>query len=511
MESPVQTIGSLMQMRGQVAEVAYKQAQAEQARQNALDIKAQADQRNRDLADQNTIQEMLKDPSAAPLLAKGDTSPLNGKVSPVNQQKFAENQLGVIAKHATVDTSTLENRSKALDLLTKGLASFRVNPDLDTTNSQLPGFIQQHIKDGTFQMAGIDPSQLQQQFSSLDQLDHAEAGLGLLKGVTDAALATKKEQAGITETTAKGNQAQADADMKAFELDLMKKNVAGGQGQGYESSVAGLIDKTKYPDAYTHALAAANNAASGADVRVPGAANKAAAEAVKDIYEKEVMPYLPSTVKGKADSAAAIANAEIPSRVSAAVAVEKAKIPLEMSMRQQTAGATEYEKSLASLSSAAADASRIHNLIQAAQSGNKAAPGLIPLAELRQYVNRVNQSELRNVQGAGSLADKVEGWVTGHTEGQPIPPDILQATDQLASLQLQNAEQKHVGEVSAVNTARGTSFKAKKAADLGFSPIGSGNSAGGGVPTPKSQAEYNAIPKGGKFMKPNDSKVYIKQ
>ena len=51
-------------------------------------------------------------------------------------------------------------------------------------------------------------------------------------------------------------------------------------------------------------------------------------------------------------------------------------------------------------SGAAADASRIHNLIQAAQSGNKAAPGLIPLAELRQYVNRVNQSELRNVQGA---------------------------------------------------------------------------------------------------------------
>jgi hypothetical protein len=35
--------------------------------------------------------------------------------------------------------------------------------------------------------------------------------------------------------------------------------------------------------------------------------------------------------------------------------------------------------------------------------------------------------------------------------------------------------------------------------------------AGSGAPIPKTQAEYDALPKGAKFMKPNDQKVYVKQ
>jgi hypothetical protein len=35
--------------------------------------------------------------------------------------------------------------------------------------------------------------------------------------------------------------------------------------------------------------------------------------------------------------------------------------------------------------------------------------------------------------------------------------------------------------------------------------------AGGAIPTPKSQAEFDALPKGARFNKPNDPKVYVKQ
>ena len=148
--NPVQTIGSLMQMRGQVAEVAYKQALGAQAQQNALDIQAQAQQRNRDLADQNTIQEAMKDPDTAAAIAGGDLTSLNGKIQPKTYESLNAN---VIAHHAALATATktdLENRSAALGTIADTAAGLKQLGDPAKINAALPAAIQQLARNFRF-------------------------------------------------------------------------------------------------------------------------------------------------------------------------------------------------------------------------------------------------------------------------------------------------------------------------------------------------------------------------
>jgi hypothetical protein len=262
-----------------------------------------------------------------------------------------------------------------------------------------------------------------------------------------------------------------------------------------EDKVAGIIDPQKYPNEYAAYLSQYKSAVKLED---------------KTAVLKEA--------QGEMSKIREATNPEIRAgKVADAVAIAKGTNPIIQGRELTVAGANrqaaehvtaegEYEKSLVDLNNSVSEAGRLHNLISAAQGGNMAAPGVIPIAELRGFVNRVNQTELRNVSSnAGSLADRIEGWVKGATEGQPIPPEILRATDELASLQVNQAEEKHAGSVKSINTARHENFTPLKASDLGYRPTTAI------VPTPKTQAEYNALPKGASFKKPNDSKVYIKQ
>ncbi len=261
-----------------------------------------------------------------------------------------------------------------------------------------------------------------------------------------------------------------------------------------EQKVGGIVDPQKYPKEYAAYLSQYNSA-----VKLDQKA------AVLTKAQEEMSKIREAT------------NPEIRAgKVAEAVAVAQGTNPIIQGRELTVAGANraaaehvtaegEYEKSLMGLSTAAADAARIHNLISAAQGGNKAAPGLIPIAELRTFISRPNIAELRSVGGAGSLVDKIEGWVSGKTEGEPIPPDILKATDDLAGLAVDQANQKHAGEVTAINTARREHFQPKKASDLGY------QAPGVGIPTPTTQSAYDALVKGAQFHKPNDPKVYIKQ
>lgn len=89
------------------------------------------------------------------------------------------------------------------------------------------------------------------------------------------------------------------------------------------------------------------------------------------------------------------------------------------------------------------DARQLRDFIAAAQSGNKSAPGMIPIEQVRSLVNRVNRTELESVSsGAGSALDKVQGFWGKWTAGQPIPLDILNDSAKLAQLQERNALQK---------------------------------------------------------------------
>jgi hypothetical protein len=75
-------------------------------------------------------------------------------------------------------------------------------------------------------------------------------------------------------------------------------------------------------------------------------------------------------------------------------------------------------------------------------------------------VNRVNAAELKAVGShAGSLKDQIEGWVKGKTEGQPIPPAILNATRELADLQEKAARHNYENKVLITNSTYGSKVK----------------------------------------------------
>jgi hypothetical protein len=507
--SPLQTISGLMSLRGDIANLALKQEQTRQAQQQTQLINAEQQQKNRDLADQNTIQDLMKDPTIGPQIAGGDTSPLLGKIQPKTLEALNTNLSALHAQKATIAETDLKNSGVALGRLTQALSGLQTTfgDDVGKINEALPSTIASLDAQGVFKDAGIDVSTLPKAISSPDDLRRMEAHLGVAQAINDKALEIK----GIQTKQAQESAAAHEATAKAAHEEIVNKLIQGA-GQipttgvhPIDQILPATLDKT----GNTAAHAAYDEA-----MKMPPDENgrRPLAEKILEMASEHAAALSPqkraAEVQTKVDEEKALAplkeQQEIAARVGVAQAMNTAGPELAgVPIADRDKVRTDYQKSLTELATTASDANRIHGLITAAQGGNKAAPAVIPLAELRGFVNRVNQSELKSVTGAGSLIDKVQGWVQGKTEGQPIPPDILKATDDLAALQVENAQQKHAGEVQAINIARGAKLPAKKASDLGFAPIG--------VTTPASQAEFDALPKGAHFKKPGDTKEYIKQ
>jgi hypothetical protein len=460
-----------MALRGGLADYALKQQQIQQSQANTADIQAQAQQRQKDLGDQNTLQQMLADPDHPEYATKagqGDFSFTNGILQPKTTQALNENAAKL---HQTLLTNTKQQNDIAATALKKlqdgvnGLYDIGKNPDgsfnAAAVNEQLPNFIQEGMKDGLFKDAGITPPSTAA-VQSQDDLDKVSASLRMLGAAREHVSGLQKEQAATAASTASAGKdvadaakANADAAFSNFKLNIAKNGMQPG---AIESTADSLADRSKFPEANNAMRVAGRMASASGDP-------EKVQQAMSAIYDKMVVPNLASTAQGAAQKAKAEAQATAPIHQAEAVAVANAN----RAGAEHVAAQGDYEKSIKDLNTSAADAQRLHNLIAAAQGGNKAAPALVPIAELRGFLNRINQTELRSVSSqAGSYADRVEGFLKGATEGQPVPPDILQATDQLASLQTQQAEQKHAGEVTAINLARNEKLQPVTAVQLGY-------------------------------------------
>lgn len=496
--SPVQTIGALMQLKGQTAEIALRQAQAEQAKQVAADDAFKAEQARRDQADQNTLQEAMSNPDIAPKIARGDLSDLYGKVQDKTLTAKAKAIQDYHKEQATLDTTTLTNRNSAYKELASsvtGLNSF--GDDIGKINQALPELVQNLTQQGVFKNAGIDPNSVPKSISSVDDLKKWEASVGALQAVNDKALEIKGVQTKQAEEEANAAKAKAETEHQ----NLINKML---QGAGTYDPSSGIhpVDQV-LPASLDKGQNASYRAAYDAAMKQPPDQNgrHPAADTILEQAAAHAATLSPTLLANKAATARAEAVATAPIHQAESMAVAAAN----RAGAEHITSEGEYQKSIAALNTSAADATRVHNLIAAAQGGNKAAPAMVPIAELRSYLNRINSTELRSVSSqAGTWADRVEGFIKGASEGQPVPPDILKATDELTSLQIQQAEQKHAGEVTAINIARHENLKPVKVADLGYQSTTE-------APTPKTQAEFNALPKGAKFKKPNDQTVYTKQ
>ena len=231
--SPLANLSQVLQAKDTLSQIGQRQA----LQQN---IQAEADQRNRDLADQNTIQESMKDPDQWARINTGDLSGLAGKIQPKTMDSV---QAAILANHQKLLTNTAEQntiREKALGEINNTITGLRSlppkadgTPDVDRINAALPGAISRLNDAGYFKQAGIDPSKLPQQITDPQQLETTQALLGgelaahetIAKQQSEAAK-LKETQSSISKNTAQATQAGAEANKANVEATEAPKKTA---------------------------------------------------------------------------------------------------------------------------------------------------------------------------------------------------------------------------------------------------------------------------------------------
>lgn len=451
--SPLSSVAALMGLRGQMSEIALRSAQAEQAKQNTAQLAAETAQKNRDVADQNHIQEIEKDPDSYAKILAGDLTPLAGKVSDKTIQTVRTNVNAALQNEATRTTEQLAQRNNAAKAIGANLGTALLTQrkpdgslDVDKVNTLLPTFIQSHAAE--LKALGVDPATVPSSISDEDHLNVLASRMNALASMTEAAQGLKSKQAETAAKEAETRKAGVQADTEQFNLDLMKGAINGDEDSVIDTRFAGHPDiaaaaKAAYRDNLKAGVPAALKAVSDIyDARInrpAGAAATIAAETPGKIAQGKAM------IPVEAARAGAEENARIPGRVAGAVAERKAiaatspdafvgivdATPRNQAMNEADKIYKEFTDKLTSTQS-------LLDTIKAAQGGNKAAAGVIPIEQVRTVLRtgQINRNELAAVSSnAGSTMDRIEGWIKGHTEGQPIPPDILRDTASLATIQ----------------------------------------------------------------------------
>ncbi len=217
--SPLQTIGGLIGLRGQMSEMALRQAQTEQARQQQQLIAVEQQQKNRDLADQNALGAKMNDPAFTGEFYAGGERTQKALAGLNLQGKTIENAVthvnDTIAKQALIDKDTLGNQAAASAQLEKiGQNILQGDSegkpaDLDTANSRWQSASPEIAR--LAKLAGIK-NQLPGTFGSLDEVQNGLASIRALTSAKEAALAQKKTQAETAASLAQADKAKADAD-----------------------------------------------------------------------------------------------------------------------------------------------------------------------------------------------------------------------------------------------------------------------------------------------------------
>ena len=463
--SPMQTMGGLMQLRGQMADQSLREAQMVEVRQRQQNEKLRGDQLNLELKDANNFAEIQKDPSLMRKFGEtGDVSPFNEKgISPAFIEKLSEgraNQITRIQTQTVTGQAIKQNATNQMIATGDGILAPMAGGkpvDIATANSRYTGALTR-LKELAL-LRGDDPAKVPGSITSLEQIRGVMSGLNLEAGLFDAELKRTEQQE-------KTKKATIEAEKGQFELDLMKGAANGGQeaaimkrfGANTEAAQAAInAYRANLPAGLPAAIQAVNKIY---DDLIGGAARIVSETPAKVAEQAALLP-------GEVKKATSVAYALIAPRIKQAVGTQ-----LELAKRSGEAFASvtdpterhraeaAMEKSSLEYADKVSESRTLTSLIDAAQKGNKAAPAVIGLQELRGFVNRVNTTELKAVGSqAGSLKDQVEGWLRGKTEGQPIPPEILKATRELANLQEKAARSNYENKILITNTTYGSKVK----------------------------------------------------
>ncbi len=479
--SPLQTIGGLMQLRGAMTQQLLHQAQIEKEQQQTAEYRAVAEQRNRDLQSNRLLQGVMMNPANHDALGKGDYSSIwKAGVSPAIATPAIENLQKQAQSALALQKGKAEQLATGHALLGQTIAGLDVKDDdvaAQQWNAALPILAQSHPEiSAELQHLAPGPNFRQ-------QLQGIAAANGVARSIYENSAKLEAEQAGTAQKKSETEKNQAEASKITAELPGV---TAEGEKKALvtQAMKEALADPTKGAAAIDAALpsttdAAANSAYKAAWQAAMGAGNVEGAAAIVKTAAEHATSLSAATRANKVQTATEELKATEPIRIAGEIGKERVLIPMReqsqlkleidkaklapngfeniIDPRARAMAYTQYDAQNKEALTKLQEANRLQSLITSAQGKNKAAPALIPLQELKQFVPRVNRNELQAVSSqAGNVYDRVQGWLSGATEGQPIPAAILQDMYKLADAQKAVTIQNNKLGVAAMNASHGT-------------------------------------------------------
>lgn len=427
----IQTIGALANIRDLRSQTQLRAAQTAAALANQQDIQAQADQRNRDIADQNTIQEQMKDPEFARSVASWDGTsafPLDGVVSPKASsaaQAFVLAQQKERAMLTPLQRTENDAKHKAIGDTVNGLAldeTGKKRSDADIA-ALAPGAFAQLVRDGQLKPENVPTVR------SWDDLNKFAVYNRYVQGLGDAASALQVAagKPGLqTSETGKNDAAAASDNASANKTNTLLPGEVTAQQTKNEQDRRVLAGTS--PTGITEDQAEQNKAEKG----------------------KLAVSQAEQVIRQKTFDATYGANANQSTIGLTPAAAEQAR--------------ANFVKSGEKLAQAQGAADAMQSVLDLAAKGNKAANSNLPLVGVETLnalngIKRINGAEIAQYGHAGSLLDKIQGRIGSLAVGKPIPQDVLDDIRELHTTIAQQAQSTHTREVQVVNTAAGSKFQ----------------------------------------------------
>jgi hypothetical protein len=130
----------------------------------------------------------------------------------------------------------------------------------------------------------------------------------------------------------------------------------------------------------------------------------------------------------------------------------------------QKTGAALATKADADINDVVSKANNVKASIQAAKNGNELAASIAPLQTTlfittSEGVKRINETELGQVSGAGTLVQEVNGWLSKKVSGDPVPDKIKNDMVSLMDIYSKSAGDKYQRTLNSINQRHGTNFQ----------------------------------------------------
>lgn len=436
--NPLATIGALQNLKNAQVENALRSQQIDASRTQQADVQAQADQRNLDLKDQNTIQQLMQDPTVAKAIGAGDLSALNGKVQPKSVAGLQTQVLAQQQQIATKNKADLDLHTEQLGQIATGLAGLKLIAK--DRPGDLPGAYAQW-RNTVIGAKIVGPETLPAQITSANDLDNIGGVTGAFLGMhekvqADSAAAQKIKTDASTEAlnTAHAGEFAAQAD----ELRQAKANAL--------ATLPKLQAEAKVAE-----LDAAFKAAHG---------GRGAEDLAKDTEAAR---------HNKADEANAAGHLAITRKTFDATfgpnAVNQGLIGVQPHLVGPATAAV--LKAGEEYASAAQVRDSMKTMLDMAAKGNKAAGSNLPLIGVETLnaingIKRINGAEIAQYGSAGSLLDHIQGKIGKLVSGQPIPQDVLDDIRALHTELDKGAKEKYANKVQLINKTFNSKFKAEE-------------------------------------------------